>query len=127
MNERKKFMKWFMRWGKRLKEAGHEHETDQVLLDIEDEETKQISLGHHNEKLAIAFGFVSTRPGTTIRVIKNLRICGDCHSLFKIFSGIYGRDIIVRDSSRFHYFGNVLVLVWTVGDTIYTMSSIVKV
>ncbi|XP_047320087.1 pentatricopeptide repeat-containing protein At5g48910-like isoform X2 [Impatiens glandulifera] len=92
--------------GKRLKEAGHEHETDQVLLDIEDEETKQISLGHHSEKLAVAFGFVSTRPGTTIRVIKNLRICGDCHSSFKIFSGIYGRDIIVRDSSRFHYFGN---------------------
>ncbi|XP_020590649.1 LOW QUALITY PROTEIN: pentatricopeptide repeat-containing protein At5g48910-like [Phalaenopsis equestris] len=87
-----------------LRVAGYEPDTTQVLLDIEEEELKESSLSQHSEKLAIAFGLVSTSPGTTLRVVKNLRVCGDCHSAIKLLSKIYGRDIIVRDSSRFHCF-----------------------
>ncbi|XP_058112429.1 pentatricopeptide repeat-containing protein At5g48910-like [Magnolia sinica] len=90
--------------GERLKVDGYEPYTEQVLLDIDEEEVKQTSLSHHSEKLAIAFGFISTSPGTTIRVVKNLRVCSDCHSAIKLLSKIYDRGIIVRDSNRFHHF-----------------------
>lgn len=92
--------------GNRLRLAGYEPDTTQVLLDIEEEEVKESSLFQHSEKLAITFGLVSTSPGTAIRVVKNLRVCGDCHSAIKLLSKIYGRDIIVRDSNRFHCFRN---------------------
>lgn len=94
--------------GERLRRAGYEPDTRQVLLDIEDEEVKESSLKHHSEKLAIAFGLIRTSPGTTIRLVKNLRVCGDCHNAIKILSEVYGRDIIVRDSNRFHQFSKGL-------------------
>ncbi|KAK9105291.1 hypothetical protein Scep_022135 [Stephania cephalantha] len=90
--------------GERLKLAGYEPDTNEVLLDIDEEEMKHTSLAHHSEKLAVAFGFISTIPRTTIRVVKNLRVCNDCHSSMKLLSKIYSRDIIIRDSNRFHHF-----------------------
>ncbi|XP_057962252.1 pentatricopeptide repeat-containing protein At5g48910-like [Malania oleifera] len=90
--------------GERLKQAGYEPDTQQVLLDIDEEEVKQTSLGHHSEKLAVAFSFISTNPGTAVRVIKNLRVCNDCHSAMKFLCMIYKRTIIIRDSTRFHHF-----------------------
>ncbi|KAJ6851510.1 pentatricopeptide repeat-containing protein-like [Iris pallida] len=94
--------------GEKLRLAGYEADTTQVLLDIEDEEAKESSLFHHSEKIAVAFGLIRTKPGTTIRVVKNLRVCGDCHSAMKFLSEVYGRDIIVRDSNRFHHFSRGL-------------------
>ncbi|OAY73752.1 Pentatricopeptide repeat-containing protein [Ananas comosus] len=90
--------------GEKLKLKGYEADTTQVLLDIEEEEVKENSLALHSEKLAIAFGLISTSPGTTIRIVKNLRVCGDCHAAIKLISMIYDRDIIVRDANRFHIF-----------------------
>ncbi|KAJ6306762.1 hypothetical protein OIU78_021972 [Salix suchowensis] len=87
----------------RVKEYGYVAETSFVLHDI-GEEDKENVLGHHSEKLAVAFGLVSTREGTPIQVIKNLRICGDCHFVIKLISKIYDREIIVRDRVRFHRF-----------------------
>jgi pentatricopeptide repeat protein len=87
-----------------LKSAGYTPDTSQVLLDIDDEDVKESSLALHSEKLAIAFGLISTAPGTPIRVVNNLRICGDCHNAIKLLSKIYGRCIIVRDANRFHHF-----------------------
>ncbi|WOL19824.1 hypothetical protein Cni_G28626 [Canna indica] len=89
----------------KLQEAGYVPDTTQVLLNI-DEEKKEMALFYHSEKIAIAFGLISTSPGTTLHVVKNLRICGDCHSSTKLISKIYGRKIIVRDRSRFHHFDN---------------------
>lgn len=60
----------------------------------------------HSEKLAIAFGLIKTSCKTPIRVMKNLRVCSDCHSATKLISKIYDREIIVRDQSRFHHFKN---------------------
>uniref|UniRef100_A0ACD5XTI6 Uncharacterized protein n=1 Tax=Avena sativa TaxID=4498 RepID=A0ACD5XTI6_AVESA len=89
---------------KLLKIVGYTPDTSQVLLDIDDEDVKESSLALHSERLAIAFGLISTVPGTPIRVVKNLRVCGDCHNAIKLLSKIYGRCIIVRDANRFHHF-----------------------
>ncbi|GJM87934.1 hypothetical protein PR202_ga03941 [Eleusine coracana subsp. coracana] len=40
----------------------------------------------------------------TIRVMKNLRMCCDCHEAFKLISGIVEREFVVRDLNRFHHF-----------------------
>eukprot|EP01018_Ginkgo_biloba_P013991 Gb_31794 [translate_table: standard] len=88
---------------KQMKEVGYVPDTNFVLRD-EDEEHKEISLSHHSEKLAIAFGLISTFPGTPIRIFKNLRVCGDCHSATRFISKIVGREIVVRDANRFHHF-----------------------
>ncbi|XP_026390505.1 pentatricopeptide repeat-containing protein At4g37170-like [Papaver somniferum] len=87
----------------KMKEAGYVPKTDSVLHDVE-EEQKEHNLTYHSEKLAIAFGIMSTPPGTLIKVCKNLRTCGDCHSAIKFISNIEKREIIVRDSKRFHHF-----------------------
>ncbi|PON78429.1 DYW domain containing protein [Parasponia andersonii] len=83
--------------------AGFQPDTSEVLYDI-DEELKEGALSHHSEKLAIAFGLISTKPGTTIRIVKNLRVCGNCHSATKLVSKIFNREIIARDRNRFHHF-----------------------
>ncbi|KAF9587689.1 hypothetical protein IFM89_004521 [Coptis chinensis] len=68
---------------------------------------KEMVLGHHSEKLAVAFGLMNTQDGEPILVVKNLRICGDCHNAIKFISAIVGREITVRDSLRFHCFKEV--------------------
>ncbi|XP_024542953.1 pentatricopeptide repeat-containing protein At3g26782, mitochondrial-like [Selaginella moellendorffii] len=65
---------------------------------------KERSLCCHSERLAIACALVNSSPGTTIRIAKNLRVCDDCHSATAFFSRIERREIICRDSSRFHAF-----------------------
>ncbi|KAJ6354244.1 hypothetical protein OIU76_003147 [Salix suchowensis] len=88
---------------KRLKMEGYSPNTSQVLFDTE-EEDKEAELQYHSEKLAIAFGLINTKPGATIHVVKNLRMCEDCHSAFKLISQVYDREIIVRDRARYHHF-----------------------
>ncbi|CAM8930753.1 unnamed protein product [Rhodiola kirilowii] len=88
---------------KNLKEVGYMADTSVVLRNIS-EEDKETSLTYHSEKLAMAFGLVSTSPGMPIRVMKNLRICEDCHAATKLLSAIYEREFIVRDRNRFHLF-----------------------
>ncbi|KAK9124658.1 hypothetical protein Sjap_014260 [Stephania japonica] len=88
---------------KRLKEMGFVHATEHVLFDIEEEE-KEHSLGFHSEKLAVSLGLICTKPSVPIRVVKNLRVCGDCHTALKLISKITSREIIVRDNNRFHCF-----------------------
>eukprot|EP01018_Ginkgo_biloba_P016412 Gb_25554 [translate_table: standard] len=86
-----------------MKEAGYVPDTNFVLHDV-DEEQKEHILCCHSEKLAIAFGIISTPPGKLIRIVKNLRVCIDCHTATKFISKIVGREIIVRDANRFHHF-----------------------
>ncbi|CAH9120862.1 unnamed protein product [Cuscuta epithymum] len=91
----------------RLREAGYEPDTSYVLHDVEDEHKAAI-LSRHSERLAIAFGLIATSPGIPIQIVKNLRVCGDCHTVIKLISKIEGREIIVRDSNRFHHFKGAL-------------------
>ncbi|KAJ4978655.1 hypothetical protein NE237_009435 [Protea cynaroides] len=90
---------------RRIKLAGYVPDLDSALHDV-GEEQKELILSRHSEKLAIAFGLMITPSGTQIRVFKNLRICGDCHNATKYISEIEGREIIVRDTMRFHHFRN---------------------
>ncbi|KAF2321634.1 hypothetical protein GH714_000773 [Hevea brasiliensis] len=87
----------------RLKGAGYRPDTNYVLQDV-DEEHKETILSQHSERLAIAFGLIATPAGTPLQIVKNLRVCGDCHTVIKLISMIEERYIIVRDSNRFHHF-----------------------
>ncbi|CAN1129123.1 Pentatricopeptide repeat-containing protein At3g22690 [Linum perenne] len=69
-----------------------------------DEAEKQYLLSRHSEKLAMAFSLINTTTTMPIRVMKNLRICSDCHSFAKLVSRVYDREVIIRDNNRFHFF-----------------------
>ncbi|XP_057830827.2 pentatricopeptide repeat-containing protein At2g03880, mitochondrial-like [Cryptomeria japonica] len=86
-----------------MKAAGYFPDSRHLLNDVEEEE-KELFLCYHSEKLAISFGLLNTPPGTTIRVVKNLRVCADCHTATKFISKIVAREIVVRDAYRFHHF-----------------------
>lgn len=89
----------------RLKDFGYRPDRTQLLQNIEDEDLKERALHLHSEKLAIAFGLItSTSARVPIRIAKNLRICEDCHSVAKLISSIYSREILLRDRYRFHHF-----------------------
>jgi pentatricopeptide repeat protein len=90
---------------RRLKLAGYVANTNPVLFDIEEEE-KEDALFKHSEKFAIALGLISLKEGVPIRIVKNLRVCWDCHDVTKMISKIFNREIIVRDRNRFHHFQN---------------------
>ncbi|CAA6667394.1 unnamed protein product [Spirodela intermedia] len=62
--------------------------------------------GVHSEKLAVGLGLISTAAGTTIKVVKNLRVCADCHGAMKLISRLTGRKIVMRDRIRFHHFSD---------------------
>lgn len=86
-----------------LREAGYCPDGSFVLHDV-DEEEKTHSLGYHSERLAVAYGLLKVPEGMPIRVMKNLRVCGDCHSAIKLIAKVTGREIILRDANRFHHF-----------------------
>lgn len=86
-----------------MKDAGYAPNMNFVLQDVE-EEDKGLVLYGHSEKLAIIFGLINICPGTPIRVINNLRMCGDCHTTTKFIFRFVGREIFVRDTNRFHHF-----------------------
>lgn len=89
--------------GSRMKLAGYVPILECSLHDVGEEQKERLLLWH-SEKLAIAFGLIKLPPGIPIRVFKNLRVCRDCHVATKYISAIEGREIIVRDTTRFHHF-----------------------
>ncbi|GMI72427.1 hypothetical protein like AT3G15930 [Hibiscus trionum] len=62
-----------------LKLAGYSPDTSEVFLDL-GEEDKESTLYRHSEKLALAFRLISSEPG------------------------LYDREVVVRDRTRFHHF-----------------------
>ena len=94
-------MLYQMEW--QLKFEGYSPDTTQVLCDVDEEEKKQ-RLSGHSQKLAIAYALIHTSQGSPIRIVRNLRMCNDCHSYTKLISIIFDREITVRDRHRFHHF-----------------------
>ncbi|KAL6960779.1 hypothetical protein U1Q18_038542 [Sarracenia purpurea var. burkii] len=86
-----------------IKPLGYVPNIATVLHDVEEEHMEDC-LSYHSEKLAIAYGLIKTPWEAPIRVIKNLRMCDDCHSAVKLISKVTNRVIIVRDVNRFHCF-----------------------
>lgn len=89
----------------RVRDSAHEPWISAVLHNVGNEE-KENDLCEHSERLAIAYGLLKTKAPVVIRIVKNLRACGDCHEVTKIISKLYKREIIVRDRVRFHKFVN---------------------
>lgn len=89
----------------KMVQQGYLPDMNYALHDV-DEAEKVRMLNHHSEKLAIAFGLLFIPIGLPIRIVKNLRVCGDCHNATKFISKITQREILVRDSARYHLFKN---------------------
>ncbi|KAG8373072.1 hypothetical protein BUALT_Bualt12G0132700 [Buddleja alternifolia] len=90
-----------------IEKLGYVPHWDEMLHEVEKKEKREL-LWYHSEKLAVAFGLLTgvTPPGKALRIVKNLRICKDCHQAFKYISRVAGREIIVRDVHRYHIFLN---------------------
>ncbi|KAM1618069.1 hypothetical protein ACFX1R_018271 [Malus domestica] len=92
---------------KRIKsQLGYVHGVRFALHDVE-EESKEESLRFHSEKLAIGLALVCgemEKGNKTIRIFKNLRVCGDCHAFIKGLSKLLKVVFLVRDANRFHKF-----------------------
>ncbi|KOM25097.1 hypothetical protein LR48_Vigan50s001700 [Vigna angularis] len=87
----------------RLTGAGYVPDTNFVLQDLEGEQ-REDSLRYHSEKLAIVFGIMSCPKEKTIRIWKNLKICGDCHKFAKLIAKLEQQHIVIRDPIRYHHF-----------------------
>ncbi|RLM60263.1 hypothetical protein C2845_PM14G06770 [Panicum miliaceum] len=79
-------------------EEGYIPDKKEVLVDIEEQE-KEDALRRHSEKLAIAFALISTSDNMPIRIVKNLRVCHDCHHVTKLISKVF--DITIVKPSDF--------------------------
>ncbi|KAK7300724.1 hypothetical protein RJT34_11573 [Clitoria ternatea] len=86
-----------------MRKRGYVPDTSSVLHDM-DQQEKERQLFMHSERLAVAYGLLKAVPQTIIRVVKNLRVCGDCHTVLKLISTIANREIHVRDAKRYHHF-----------------------
>lgn len=88
---------------KLAKEGGYVAQTKFVLHNAKEEEKVQMLYGH-SERLAIAYGMLTTPEGASLRITKNLRVCGDCHNFCKLISKFFERELVMRDANRFHHF-----------------------
>ncbi|KAG8373077.1 hypothetical protein BUALT_Bualt12G0133200 [Buddleja alternifolia] len=86
----------------KLKKAGYDPNTNSVMVDLDEDEKREVILWH-SEKLALCYGLIRKEKQSCIRIIKNLRICEDCHNFMKLASKVFDREIVVRDRTRFHH------------------------
>ncbi|GAB2289397.1 hypothetical protein Dimus_023707 [Dionaea muscipula] len=74
-----------------------------LLSDVDEKEDGMVL--YHSEKLALAFGLIKSTPQlTSLQLMQSHRICRDCHTFFKLVAKVTGKEIVLRDGSRFHRF-----------------------
>ncbi|OMO86573.1 hypothetical protein CCACVL1_09557 [Corchorus capsularis] len=63
---------------------------------------------YHSEKLALAYGILkgAAPQGQPLRIVKNQRVCKDCHEAFKYISRVIEKEIIVKNFISYHKFSN---------------------
>ncbi|KAJ0972204.1 hypothetical protein J5N97_020163 [Dioscorea zingiberensis] len=71
-----------------LRKLGYRPDVDSVLHDIEEEE-KEEAIKYHSERIAIAFGLMNSTGKGPIRIVKNLRVCYDCHEASKLIAKLF--------------------------------------
>ncbi|KAK8585141.1 hypothetical protein V6N13_139080 [Hibiscus sabdariffa] len=72
-----------------------------------EEEEKEETGGVHSEKLALAFALIgSPSSPKSIRIVKNTRMCRNCHLTAKHVSLKFGCEIYLSDTNCFHHFKN---------------------
>ncbi|KAL8557592.1 hypothetical protein ACS0TY_004877 [Phlomoides rotata] len=86
-----------------ITKIGYVPDTSHALWFVDQEERNE-RLQNHCEKLALSFAILNVPVGTPITIKKNIRVCGDCHASFKFVSKLIDREIILRDTNRFHHF-----------------------
>ncbi|XP_020176512.1 pentatricopeptide repeat-containing protein At4g01030, mitochondrial [Aegilops tauschii subsp. strangulata] len=87
-----------------IRMVGYVPDTGCIAYDVPEEEKERLLLCH-TEKLAVVYGLIrSDKSRAPVRVVKNTRMCRDCHEVIKHVSALCGRQIILRDASRFHHF-----------------------
>ncbi|WVZ72524.1 hypothetical protein U9M48_020966 [Paspalum notatum var. saurae] len=70
-----------------LKNTGYVPDITEVFVEVAEEE-KQKVIYCHSEKLAIAFALLSPESNSVIRIVKNLRMCLDCHNAIKLITRV---------------------------------------
>ncbi|GAB4860446.1 hypothetical protein Ancab_035606 [Ancistrocladus abbreviatus] len=85
-----------------ISELGYIPEQRTLLPDVDEKEERMLL--YHSEKLAVAFGLINTPENTPLQLVQSHRICSDCHNVIKLIAKVAGREIVVRDASRFHHF-----------------------
>lgn len=90
-----------MEW--QLRFDGYKPDTSEVALDVDEEEKRRV-VAAHSQKLAMAFGLLSTPEGAPVRIVTNLRMSKECHAYSALISEIFGREIVIRDRNRLHRF-----------------------
>ena len=90
-----------MEW--QLRFDGYKPDTSEVALDVGEEEKRRV-VAAHSQKLAMAFGLLSTPEGPPVRVVTNLRMSKECHAYSALISEIFRREIVIRDRNRLHRF-----------------------
>lgn len=98
-----KIVKQLKQYVEKLREVGYVPDTNFVLQDVEGEQMEDPLL-YHSEKLAIVYGLMALTKGKSIRIRKNLRICGDCHLFAKLLAKMENRHVVIRDQIRYHHF-----------------------
>nr|KYP56073.1 hypothetical protein KK1_002303 [Cajanus cajan] len=88
-----------------IRKLGYVPDINCVHQNIDDKDKEKVLLSH-TEKLAMTYGLMKVKDGSPIRVVKNTRICQDCHTAAKYISLARNRDIFLRDGGRFHHFMN---------------------
>ncbi|KAK1278731.1 Pentatricopeptide repeat-containing protein [Acorus gramineus] len=91
----------------RIKPLGYKVDTGVLMKNILEEEEREEAVHRHSEKLALAFALICLEGDESkvpVRIVKNLRICSDCHNAMECVSKVEGREIVVRDRNRFHHF-----------------------
>lgn len=88
-----------------IRKLGYVPDINCVYQNIDDSEKEKVLLSH-TEKLAMTYALIKNKGGSPIRVVKNTRICQDCHTAAKYISLARNREIFLRDGGRFHHFVN---------------------
>ncbi|XP_010246449.1 PREDICTED: pentatricopeptide repeat-containing protein DOT4, chloroplastic [Nelumbo nucifera] len=99
----KKIESFLKRVRTKMEVEGHLPKKRYALLNGGNIEKEQALCGH-SEKMAMAFGILSLPSGKITRVTKNRDVCSDCHEMGKFLSKMDDREIVLRDSNRFHHF-----------------------
>ncbi|CAF1571470.1 unnamed protein product, partial [Adineta ricciae] len=89
-----------------LIEHGHKFDSSWITRPMMPDETVESILNSHSERLALAYNFIQQPIPSRIQIVKNLRICDDCHNAIKLISQIRNCQIIVRDANRIHHFAD---------------------
>jgi len=87
-----------------LVQHGYQCDQSWISRPLNHGETNESVLWGHSERIAIAFQLIQEPKPSLIQVVKNLRICGDCHTAIQLIAKIRQCSIIIHDANRIHHF-----------------------